>query len=190
MPLNTPPDDSDALSGLEPLGWIHTQPTELTAISPYDCAVHSRLVTENRSWSVDSAILITCSFPPGSCSLTGYKLTAAGLKWGRDNRDITSTHANPTGYLASHAEPVQLLLTDTYSGFWMVPHGDVWNYNFMGVKHRPDMEYSVHVDVPIDFYDSKHRRNHFMNFAAIEQTGFGTGSLGTEKLAEQDDCLS
>ena len=186
--INTPPDTSDALSGLEPLGWIHTQPTELSAMSPYDCALHSRFVTENRSWSADSAIVITCSFPPGSCSLAGYKLTAAGLKWGRDNRDITSTHANPTGYLTSHAEPVQLLLTDTYSGFWMVPNGDIWNYNFMGVKHKPDMEYNVHVDVPIDFYDPRHRKTHFMNFAAIEQTGFGAGP--SENLADNDDNLS
>ena len=72
----------------------------------------------------------------------------------------------------------------------MVPYGDVWNYNFKGVKNRPDMDYSVHVDVHIDFYDSKHRRNLFMNFAAIEQTGFGPGSLGTENLAEQEDWLS
>jgi pre-mRNA-processing factor 8 len=70
----------------------------------------------------------------------------------------------------------------------MVPNGDIWNYNFMGVKHKQDMEYNVHVDVPIDFYDPKHRKTHFMNFAAIEQTGFGAGP--SENLADNDDNLS
>ena len=191
MPLITPEDGGEFLSDLEPLGWIHTQPTELAALSPYDCAVHSRMVTENKAWSVDSAAVLTCAFPPGSCSLTGYRLTAAGLKWGRDNKDITSSQANPTGYHTSHAERVQLLLTDTFVGFWMVPQGGVWNYNFMGVKHKPDMEYRVNVDVPIDFYDPKHRKNHFMNFTAIEQTGFSAMGAGvSESYAEQEDVLA
>ena len=191
MPLITPEDGGEFLSDLEPLGWIHTQPTELAALSPYDCAVHSRMVTENKAWSVDSAAVLTCAFPPGSCSLTGYRLTAAGLKWGRDNKDITSSQANPTGYHTSHAERVQLLLTDTFVGFWMVPEGGVWNYNFMGVKHKADMEYRVNVDVPIDFYDPKHRKNHFMNFTGIEQTGFSAMGAGvSESYAEQEDVLA
>ena len=194
MPSFIPPEDSSELlsSGdLEPLGWIHTQPTELSGLSPYDCALQARMVTENRSWSVDSAIVVTCSFPPGSCSLAGYRLTAAGLKWGRDNREITTTQANPTGFEPTHAEQVQLLLTDAFVGFWLVPQGGVWNYNFMGVKHKPDMEYRVVPDVPIDFYDPKHRRNHFMNFAAIEETGFATASSAYgESLADKEDVLS
>jgi pre-mRNA-processing factor 8 len=185
------PEESEFLNDLEPLGWIHTQPTELSGLSPYDCALHARMVTENRSWSVDTAVVLTCSFPPGSCALAGYKLSAQGLKWGRDNRDITTSQANPSGYENSHAEQVQLLLTDAFLGFWMVPQGQVWHYNFMGVKHSPDMEYRVVVDVPIDFYDPKHRRNHFMNFAAIEETGFAAqASTMNESLADKEDVLA
>ena len=185
------PEESEFLNDLEPLGWIHTQPTELSGLSPYDCAMHARMVTENRSWSVDTAVVLTCSFPPGSCALAGYKLSAQGLKWGRDNRDITTSQANPSGYDNSHAEQVQLLLTDAFLGFWMVPQGQVWHYNFMGVKHSPDMDYRVVVDVPIDFYDPKHRRNHFMNFAAIEETGFAAqASTMNESLADKEDVLA
>ena len=32
-------------------------------------------------------ITITCSFTPGSCSLTAYQLTASGLEWGKSNKD-------------------------------------------------------------------------------------------------------
>ena len=187
MPSYTP-DESEYLAELEPLGWIHTQPNELSGLSPFDCAVHARIISENRLWSVDSAIVVTCAFPPGSCSLSGYRLTASGLKWGRDNRDITSTQANPSGYAAGHADKTQLLLTDTFTGFWMTPESGVWNFNFNAVKHQQDKEYRVQVDVPADFYDARHRKNHFLNFTAIDQTGLG--AMGTGSFADKEDELS
>lgn len=69
------------------------------------------------------------SFTPGSCSLTAYKLTPAGYEWGRSNKD---TGNNPKGYLPSHYEKVQMLLSDRFLGFFMVPATGPWNYNFMG----------------------------------------------------------
>ena len=69
------------------------------------------------------------SFTPGSCSLTAYKLTPLGFEWGRNNKD---TGNNPHGYLPSHYEKVQMLLSDRFLGFFMVPAQGSWNYNFMG----------------------------------------------------------
>lgn len=69
------------------------------------------------------------SFTPGSCSLTAYKLTPSGYDWGRNNKD---TGNNPRGYLPSHYEKVQMLLSDRFLGFFMVPAQGSWNYNFMG----------------------------------------------------------
>ena len=69
------------------------------------------------------------SFTPGSCSLTAYKLTPLGYEWGRNNKD---TGNNPHGYLPSHYEKVQMLLSDRFLGFFMVPAQGSWNYNFMG----------------------------------------------------------
>ena len=74
-------------------------------------------------------ILPLSSFTPGSCSLTAYKLTPSGYEWGRNNRD---TGNNPHGYLPSHYEKVQMLLSDRFLGFFMVPAQGPWNYNFMG----------------------------------------------------------
>jgi len=70
-----------------------------------------------------------CSFTPGSCSLTAYKLTPSGYEWGRQNKD---TGNNPKGYLPSHYEKVQMLLSDRFLGFFMSPAQGSWNYNFMG----------------------------------------------------------
>lgn len=69
------------------------------------------------------------SFTPGSCTLTAYKLTPSGYEWGRQNTDKGN---NPKGYLPSHYERVQMLLSDRFLGFFMVPAQASWNYNFMG----------------------------------------------------------
>ncbi|ETE55934.1 hypothetical protein L345_18357, partial [Ophiophagus hannah] len=68
------------------------------------------------------------SFTPGSCTLTAYKLTPSGYEWGRQNTDKGN---NPKGYLPSHYERVQMLLSDRFLGFFMVPAQGSWNYNFM-----------------------------------------------------------
>lgn len=85
----------------------------------------------------NDGILLIVSFTPGSCSLTAYKLTPSGYEWGRNNKD---TGNNPRGYLPSHYEKVQMLLSDRFLGFFMVPSQGSWNYNFMG--KRPPFEFT------------------------------------------------
>lgn len=110
-------------------------------------------------------MLASHSFTPGSCSLTAYKLTAAGYEWGRQNKD---SGANPAGFAPTHYEKVQMLLSDRFLGFYMVPAEDVWNYNFMGVKHNAGMRYDLKLGNPKEFYHELHRKTHFMNFSALE----------------------
>ena len=86
-------------------------------------------MSEHSSWDGEKTVVITCSFTPGSCSLTAYKLTPSGFEWGRQNTDRGN---NPKGYLPSHYERVQMLLSDRFLGFFMVPAQGSWNYNFMG----------------------------------------------------------
>lgn len=146
---------------MEPLGWIHTQPNESPQLSPQDVTTHAKVMAENPSWDGEKTIIITCrsvqgtvpprglclgqpgsqpapltatalsshSFTPGSCTLTAYKLTPSGYEWGRQNTDKGN---NPKGYLPSHYERVQMLLSDRFLGFFMVPAQGSWNYNFMG----------------------------------------------------------
>jgi hypothetical protein len=45
-----------------------------------------------KTWDGERCVLLTCSFTPGSCSLTAYKLTPGGYEWGRNNKDSS---ANP-----------------------------------------------------------------------------------------------
>merc|ERR1711871_1507027 len=157
----------DYLEDLEPLGWLHTQPNELPQPAPQDVIAHSRILGDNKEWDSEKAVVITCSFTPGSCSLTAYKITPAGTEWGRANRDAG---ANPQGYLPTHYEKVQMLLSDRFLGFFMVPESDVWNYNFMGVQHSQSMKYRLKLANPREFYHEVHRPAHFLQFAAVEET--------------------
>ena len=74
-----------------------------------DVTAHAKMLQGNNSWDGERCVVVTCSFTPGSCSLTAYRLTPAGYEWGRQNRD---TSTNPVGYLPSHYEKVQMLLSD------------------------------------------------------------------------------
>ena len=75
-------------------------------------------MADNKDCDGEKTIIITCSFTPGSCSLTAYKLTPSGYEWGRNNKDPSN---NPPGYLPTHSEKVQMLLSDRFYGFFMVP---------------------------------------------------------------------
>lgn len=58
-----------------------------------------------------------------------YCIYCSGFEWGKQNTDKGN---NPKGYLPSHYEKVQMLLSDRFLGFFMVPSQGSWNYNFMG----------------------------------------------------------
>src|SRR5207302_148119 len=110
--------------------------------------------------------IVTCSFTPGSCSLTAYKVTPQGFEWGRQIRDPGTA----AGYSPAFSEKSHLLLSDKFLGFFMVPDDSVWNYNFMGVKHSAGMEYGLSLGIPKEFYHEIHRPNHFLTFASLEET--------------------
>merc|ERR1712071_623497 len=46
------------LKDLEPLGWIHTQPNELPQLAPQDVTMHSRMLTDNKSWDSETSIVV------------------------------------------------------------------------------------------------------------------------------------
>lgn len=162
--------DHDYLNDLEPLGWLHTQPSELPQLSPKDVTMHSKIMNENQTWDGERAIVVTCSFTPGSCSIAAYKLTPQGFEWGKENVDSV---AEAPGYAPTHYERVQMLLSDRFQGFFMVPDDDLWNYNFMGVKHSASMEYNLKMGIPRDFYHESHRPSHFLTFVNMDEADHG-----------------
>merc|ERR1711971_840619 len=101
------------------------------------------------------SIVITLSFTPGSCLLTAYKLTPQGFEWGKENKDLVNPE--PKGFSPTFYEKVQILLSPTCVGFFMVPDNKLWNYNFIGLGLIPNMKYSLILGNPKTFYDQAHR---------------------------------
>ena len=186
LPQKLPGDE--LLLDLEPLGWIHTQPNELTQngmqiLPAPDVVMHSGILADQaklesddsntasgQKWGGQNEIVMTCSFTPGSCSLTSYRLTESGIEWGQKNRNIPGGVTNAQGYSSSCYEKVQMLLSDQFQGFFMVPEGGLgWNYNFQGVKHNVTMDYTLKLDTPEPFYAECHRPQHFLTFVSMEQ---------------------
>jgi pre-mRNA-processing factor 8 len=163
LPTQSP--EHQYLKGMEPLGWIHTQPNELPQLSPHDVVMHAKLMDNNRTWDLQSAITMTCSFTPGSCSLTAYQLTPSGYEWGKTNKEGAN---NPVGYSPTHYKKVQMLLSNNFLGFYLVPETGSWNYNFMGVKHSAAMKYNLKSANPHEFYHESHRPGHFLKFSTID----------------------
>ncbi len=173
LPKNLP--DHEFLMDMEPLGWIHTQPNELTQngvqiLPAPDVITHAGIVEDHKKyWNGLSEIIITTSFTPGSCSLTAYKVTELGIDWGKKNRNIAGGVSNAQGYASSMYEKVQILLSDRFQGFFLVPDGGLgWNYNFQGIRHNVGMEYSLKLDTPESFYAECHRPQHFLTFVHME----------------------
>merc|ERR1712043_79306 len=83
--------------------------------------------------------------------------TPSGFEWGKSNTDKGN---NPKGYLPSHYEKVQMLLSDRFLGFFMVPVQGSWNYIFMGVRHSASMAYELQLSNPKEFYHEVHRPSH------------------------------
>ena len=150
--------------------------------------MHAKTMAANKSWDGETASIITCSFTPGSCSLAAYKLTPAGYDWGRQNKDKSP---NPPGYVPAFYEPVQMLLSDHFLGFFMVPDEGSWNYNFLGVRHSAGMKYGLKLDNPLPYYHELHRPQHFMTFAdggrGTKTAASGGGEL---TLADHEDFFA
>lgn len=189
--LPTMAPEHEYLKELEPLGWLHTQPSEAPQLNPQDVTQQARMLDNNRNWDPEKAIIITCSFTPGSCSLAAYRLTTSGFEWGRQNKDMSGT--TPQGYLPTFYEKCQMLLSDRFLGFFMVPDTGVWNYNFMGVRHSPGMKYGLALAPPREFYHESHRPTHFLEFSHME-TGATTGAPAGEQVpmdeTEREDVFT
>ncbi|MCJ1317939.1 pre-mRNA-splicing factor 8 [Xylographa vitiligo] len=158
-----------SLTGMEPLGLIHTvagnEPPYMTAA---DVTQHARLMSAHpTAWGKDT-VTMTVSFTPGSVALAAWALTPPGYKWGADNRDLGSEM--PQGFAPGMGDKCQLLLSDKIRGSFLVPESGLWNYSFMGsafggVEKRP---LAVKIDTPLPFYADQHRPLHFQNFAELE----------------------
>ena len=156
------------LEGLEPVGWIQTLPSEPRALTLPSLALQSKLLMEREDWDSDRSVVITCAITPGSCSLSSYKLTSVGFEKGREMIENGGQYTNmpPTPCAANEYERSQLLVSERFSGFFLIPGPDgVWNYAFQSINHSKSMKFNLQADNPPEFYSECHRPAHFLQFA-------------------------
>jgi pre-mRNA-processing factor 8 len=159
---------AEGLKGLEPLGWLHTQPAETRQLPQGDAVQHAKFLAAHKDWDGERAIVLTVSMTPGSVSLAAYRLTPAGFEWGRAHAESPNAAAAP-GYSPSAYERLQLLLSDRILGYFLVPDTGVWNYKYQGLLFTASKRYALRVDSPREFYWEMHRPSHFLAFADIER---------------------
>ena len=161
---------------MEPLGWIHTQASELGHLSGIDAKMHGKMLESRPDWDIETSVIGTCSFTQGSCSLSMYNLTPEGIEWSKQAPTEQDT------FDSSCWERSQIILSSKFLGFFMVPaNGGLWNYNFNGINFSETMRYSLVVDNPREFYSEMHRTQHFLDFTAR------TGGEEDEQVADRDD---
>ena len=141
----------ELLEGLEPLGWIHTQPNDLHRLSTRDVALHAGFLEKRPEWDGKKTAVIVCSFIPGSVRVSGYTVTKEGYEWGRQCKD---GGASETGFDENTMfTGCPVLFSDKYVGCFLVPSENGWNYNFRGIQFRASDSYDVMPDVPKEYYD-------------------------------------
>jgi len=165
------PDD-DTLKEFEPLGWVHSQSHDLEGMTPEEVVTHSHFMSDHASWDGDTTIGVRVALTPGACSLSAHKLTIDGYEWG-----VKNNVGNHDGFSSSLFEPVQVVLTKLYKGFFMVPSDGSWNYNFQGTKHSENMKYNLSFGTPKEYYHEDHRPHHFLNFANNDDAPHTTDEL-------------
>lgn len=159
------PSASGPLEGLELLGWIHTQPNELSLLTPVEIKTLAELKANNEQWGT-SSVTVLVAFTPGSVTLNSGVLTEEGYNWGATNFDLSSQ--TPQGYSPTFTQRSQIVLSNRIVGSFMVPDDGIWNYTFLGPIWNPKDSYGLKIDIPYPFYHDLHRPIHFATYNEIE----------------------
>lgn len=163
------PDSLPALNelqDLEPLGWIHTNPSGVDSDidSSSEIITHSKFI-KNFQWGLKSSIL-SVKFTPGSVTLESNRVSVNGLNWG--DKYQTGDQKLLTGFSDDYKIKNPLIITDKFKGMFAVPENDLWNYSFISNSFSNDLEFSLKIDDPLPYYHELHRPIHFDNFNNLD----------------------
>lgn len=172
--LSQPPstESNSLFNNLELLGWMHTQTDALKFMSAIDVKNHTQLFGSLSNMMIDLTVYSTS----GSVSLSAYNLTLNGYKWAHDTDKVTSLC--PPGFEPEFSENAQLLVSDRFTGNYLVPSNKIWNYTFMNINFNRKIVPKMMLGTPYEFYNEIHRVTHF--------TQFVDSSNGDDKEAVED----
>jgi pre-mRNA-processing factor 8 len=154
--------DHASLQDLRPIGWIHTTAIDDQLMTPGD-AVSAAVVCQANDDRVDPLEFtsIVLSYPPGACSLRGFRLNPAGWEWGAAHVEMRD---RPIGFQDDFFFGLPIIITEVYNGWFLIPADVDWNLNFQSMRLTDIETYEVDLGKPLRFYDQRHRPNHFLQF--------------------------
>ncbi|MES1908658.1 MAG: hypothetical protein MHM6MM_001546 [Cercozoa sp. M6MM] len=189
-------DKHPLLEDLQPLGWLHTQPSAAagtasgtTELRPDDVLQHARIAKNNTRMSPAQSALVTCTLDAGMCQVTAHRITKGGYRWANEALERADGTGTASADDMSKFEPresaqrVQLLLSGKFRGFFLVPDVGPWHYNFCTAAFSPHRRFGLRLDVPPPFYAQRHRLTHFLKFHSVE-------SHEEDEGADVEDFLS
>jgi pre-mRNA-processing factor 8 len=154
--------DHTSLRDLRPIGWIHTTALDESLMTPIDGITATVLcqANEDKINPMEFASVVL-SYPPGACSIRGFRLNPTGLEWGTAHAE---TRDRPIGFQDDFFFALPLIITEVYNGWFLIPSTVDWNLNFQSMKLTDIDAYEVDLGKPLRFYDQRHRPNHFLQF--------------------------
>lgn len=159
----SPPDRAhqNELKDKELLGWICIHHEDFKFMTPKQLKNHIDHFSDK---NMDSVSISICS-KPGSINVSGYTLNKKGYAWGLQNKDNISDI--PEGFEPQFSEHAQLMLSDKIMGNFLVPSDQIWNYYFSPTSFNVSSDLQMEIKVPIEFYNERHRPNHFLQFSEL-----------------------
>ena len=154
--LPTVVPDHDLLRSLVPLGIVHTQQDSNDSRRSEELyARELQRLTEANAWERHgrSTGVISVTFAPGSISISAVAFVAL------------DGEPSATGQRGQCRQAMAISLKLDALGFFLMPRGRPWNYNFSPGQHSVAMEYAVQMANPRSFYDEVHRAGHFRDFS-------------------------
>lgn len=156
--------ESQFLKGYELFGWIHTSAEEKHQLTIAEGLMQTKFLNENPSFTTDKHIILNVAFTPGSLSLSAYRLNLNGYEFLKAN-----PNPNPGAFTNAFYDKAQLLLSEKFMGFFMVPDNVIWNYNFIGLGIVSNLKFTLVPANPKEFYHESHRPSHFLRFIKSEE---------------------
>ena len=74
---------------------------------------------------------------------------------------------NPALFTSAFYDKLQLLLSERFLGYFMIPDNMMWNYNFATLHVIENIKYAVVPGNPKEYYHESHRPAHFLKFTRL-----------------------
>ncbi|EDR30125.1 pre-mRNA-processing-splicing factor, putative [Entamoeba dispar SAW760] len=152
----------EELHNMKAIGWIHTCSGE-PKLTVYDAIINS-LIQEH--YNIDGQC-ICIGIGEGAIGIEGYSFNEIGKEFGKQNSDSLITLQNNCTEELGIKQPI--IVSEKINGFFLIPEKGSWNYSLSTSKFTVNIEYTLKVGIPLEFYNEAHRITHFLGWVQSDE---------------------